>query len=93
MSEAIDQLLGYVTWRDTKTAILLFNKKPDLSSIMEKVKETITEHKNYSSDFKLKDSELEQSETIFGYKLTHPSDPKKEIFLTLMGFQITEPDS
>ena len=93
MSEAIDQLLGYVTWRDTKTAILLFNKKPDLSSIMEKVKETITEHKNYSSDFKLKDSELEQSETIFGYKLTHPSDPKKEIFLTLMAFQTTEPDS
>ncbi|MDR1623222.1 MAG: hypothetical protein LBS00_12720 [Synergistaceae bacterium] len=29
--ETIDQLLGYTSWRDTKTAILLFNKNKDFS--------------------------------------------------------------
>jgi len=91
MSEAIDQLLGYVTWRDTKTAILLFNKSSGLSATVEKACETIRQHKNYISEIELQKSELEKSETIFGYKLTHPSDPKKEIYLTLMAFQISEP--
>lgn len=31
LSNAIDQLLGYATWRDTKTAILVFNRNKELS--------------------------------------------------------------
>ena len=30
LSEAIDQLLGYTSWRDTKTAIVLFNKRSEV---------------------------------------------------------------
>ena len=36
--EAIDQLLGYVTWRDTRTAIILFVKKGEISDVIEKAR-------------------------------------------------------
>lgn len=92
-TEAVDQLLGYVTWRDTKTSILLFSKQPDLSEVLEKAVQTIKSHKNYKSEYTHSASELLSSDTIFGYKFMHPSDKDKEIFLTLMAFQITNPKS
>lgn len=91
MLEAIDQLLGYVTWRDTKTAILLFNKQPDLSVVATKANETIKQHKNFKAEYKLNLGELKNNETIFAYKFVHPSDSDKIIYLTLMAFQINEP--
>jgi hypothetical protein len=91
MTEGINQLLGYVTWRDTKTSMVLFNKQTDFSSVIEKAKETIKQHKNFKSEYHFTNQELERSETIFGYKFIHPNDQDKEIFLTLMGFQITKP--
>jgi len=91
MLEAIDQLLGYVTWRDTKTAILLFNKQPDLSVVAMKANETIKQQKNFKAEYKLNSEELKNNETTFAYKFVHPSDPDKIIYLTLMAFQINEP--
>lgn len=91
LQEAIEQLLGYVTWRDTKTSIILFNKKNDLTAALEKVRETMEAHKHYRSSFSLASPELKNTETILGYKFTHPSDPDKEIFLTVLAFQITKP--
>ena len=91
MTEGIDQLLGYITWRDTKTSIVLFNKQTDFSSVIEKAKEAIKQHKNFKSEYHFTIQELEKSDTIFGYKFVHPTDPEKEIFLTLMAFQITQP--
>jgi hypothetical protein len=91
MSEAIDQLLGYVTWRDTKTAILLFNKQPDLSAVVTKANEAIKQHKNFKTEYQLNSHDLKNNETIFGYKFVHPSDSDKTIYLTMMAFQITEP--
>ena len=32
--EAINQLLGYTSWRDTKTAILIFNRNKNLSAVL-----------------------------------------------------------
>jgi hypothetical protein len=90
MTEAIDQLLGYITWRDTKTSILLFNKQPDLSAVITKANETIRQHKNFKAEYQLVSKELKDNETIFAYKFIHPSDPEKEIYLTLMAFQINK---
>lgn len=89
MSQAIDQLLGYVTWRDTKTAIVLFTKNPNLSSILEKANEAIRQHDNFKEEYELNSPSLRRNETIFAYKFTHPADAEKEIFLTLLAFQIS----
>jgi len=38
--KTIDQLLGYVTYRDTKTALLIFIKNKNFTDILNKIKET-----------------------------------------------------
>lgn len=88
MDQAVDQLLRYVTWRDTKTAILLFSKQP-LTPALAKAKECIARHKHFHSEHRLRSGDLSAAHTIAAYRLTHPSDVDKLIYLTLMGFQIT----
>jgi hypothetical protein len=44
--EAIDQLLGYTAWRDSKTAILVFNRGTSTSTVLEGVKEMCQTHPN-----------------------------------------------
>ena len=46
LSDAIDQLLGYATWRDTKIALIIFNRNKDLSGVVSKIPETIRSHSN-----------------------------------------------
>jgi hypothetical protein len=89
LTETIEQLLGYVTWRDTKTAIILFNKTSDLSSVLAKADETMKQHKNFKAPSRLSSPQLSRTETVFAYKFVHPSDSEKEIYLTLLGFQIS----
>ena len=43
----IDQLLGYVTYRDTKTAIFVFVKNIDFTNICEKIKSATEQHENF----------------------------------------------
>ncbi|AXF95217.1 hypothetical protein [Spiroplasma phoeniceum] len=46
--EAIDQLQGYLTWRDTKTALIIFVKENDISSIINKIRtKIIQKHKSF----------------------------------------------
>lgn len=48
ISEAIDQMTGYLTWRDCKTAIVIFNKNiASFSKIQEKLPAVFQAHKNY----------------------------------------------
>ncbi len=42
-SEAIDQLLRYLSWRDSKCALLIFNKRRDSSAVEEKMHGIMTE--------------------------------------------------
>ena len=90
MEEAINQLLSYITWRDTKTSIILFNKKKtlSLSNIIEKAQGVIENHNKYKSAVSFKSKKLKKSSSAFKYKFVHPSDSEKDFFITLMGFQI-----
>jgi len=45
LSKAVDQLLSYLTWRDCKAALILFNKDvAGFSAIQEKVPEVLNQH-------------------------------------------------
>ena len=45
LSKAINQLLGYLTWRDCKTALILFNKQvAKFNDLLIKVPEALREH-------------------------------------------------
>ena len=85
--EAIDQLLGYTSWRDTKTAILLFNKNQNFSSVLAKIDPTVKSHVCYKRDWSLKSDKL-KSETIFTYVFHQPEDVNREIILTIMAFNV-----
>ena len=48
--EAVDQLLGYLTWRDAKTALVVFNKEvKDFKVLREKIRPTMEDHRAYKS--------------------------------------------
>lgn len=51
LTKAIDQLLErYVTWRDEQVALIIFNKhNANFTNIIEKSKETMKKHPNFSS--------------------------------------------
>ena len=43
----INQLLGYLTWRDSKTAIIMFVRNNDFSSVVDKAQGAMSNHLNY----------------------------------------------
>lgn len=77
-SEAIDQLLGYVTWRDTKTAIIVFNRNEATSPVVETVEATIKAHGDYKRDAKLE--KPTRLRAVFG----RPDDSAREIIITVI---------
>jgi hypothetical protein len=83
MIETIDQILGYTSWRDTKTAILLFNRNKDFSAILRKAVETVKQHKNFKAEVT-----AYKKETAFRFTFTHRDDPERELTLTVMGFNV-----
>ncbi len=77
-TEAIDQLLGYVTWRDTKTAIIVFNRNQETTPVVETIETTIKAHGNYKRDAKLENPT--RLRAVFG----RPGDPAREIIITVI---------
>ena len=46
--QGLNQLLGYLTWRDAKTALIVFNRgNKNFSSIQKQVEQILREHKDY----------------------------------------------
>ena len=46
---AIDQLLGYLVWRDSKAALILFIRNRDVSQVIAKAAEALRSHPRYVS--------------------------------------------
>ena len=80
--ETIDQLLGYTNWRDTKTAILLFNRNKNFSRILEAIPGTVESHP------KCKRRREYASETGFRFTLGHQDDENRELILTVLAFDV-----
>jgi len=82
MQETIDQLLGYTSWRDTKTAIVLFNRNKDFTSVLKQIPVTIHAHTNYKRLLDI------SGESRSRYILHQPSDANREIILTVLAFDV-----
>ena len=82
LAKALDQLLGYTAWRDTKTALLVFNRDTNMSTVLEKVPERVREHPNYKVELETK------SETEFRYIFGHRDDANREITVTILVFNV-----
>lgn len=87
LSATIDQILGYTSWRDTKTAIFLFSKTQNFSQVLEKIDNVAKSNRFYKRQYELKNERL-KNETTFSYIFHQPSDVNRELFLTILVFNI-----
>jgi hypothetical protein len=45
--DTISQLLGYLTWRDSKAAVIMFIPNKDFSSVLKTAKDCVSDHPNF----------------------------------------------
>ncbi|OLO99190.1 hypothetical protein BVU76_27000 [Mycolicibacterium porcinum] len=81
MDDALKQLFGYLVWRDTKAAILLFIRNKDVTAVIDKAIAKITEHPNH------KRSPAHQAGADqYEFTMHADGDPEREIHLALIPF-------
>lgn len=83
LKDAIDQLLSYATWRDTKTAIFVFNRSRRLSHVLEQVPAVVEAHPAH-----VRRVTTYSSETGFRFVLKRLDDPSRELLLTVLVFEV-----
>jgi hypothetical protein len=80
--EAVDQLLGYATWRDSKTAILVFNRGTETSTVLTGIDTVVKGHANF------KRVVTWPHESGFRYVLHANGDTNRELILTVLVFHV-----
>jgi hypothetical protein len=80
--ETIDQILSYLSWRDTKAAIILFNRNKGFTQVLGKIQDAMNTHKHRKHGPKV------EAETRFRYVFGNPTDHNREIILTVMAFDV-----
>lgn len=83
--ETIDQLLGYTAWRDTKTAILIFNRSTAMSTVLDGVSTETAGHINFKRKLDWK------HESGYRYIFHHNGDTNREFMLTVLIFDVPGP--
>lgn len=80
--ETIDQLLGYTSWRDTKTAILIFNRNKKFGEVVKAIPEITQQHPNFKRKLPF------EGETSTRYVFHQNDDLNREIIITVMAFNV-----
>lgn len=80
--DALDQLLSYTVWRDSKAALLLFVRDQDVTEIIDKATQLLADHRRCKR--RLNDSGSETPEFVFSAE----GDEQREIRLALLTFVI-----
>lgn len=85
LAKAIDQLLTYSSWRDTKTAIVVLNRNRDFSRVLAAIPDVAHAHPQYKRDLP------GSAETVFRYVFANRDDRSRELFLTILAFDVPTP--
>jgi hypothetical protein len=80
--ETIDQILSYLTWRDTKAAIVLFNRNKGFSAVLDQIRSATTAHPLYGA------GPVQESETRLRYVFRQKADSTREVTLTVLAFDV-----
>jgi hypothetical protein len=83
-SEAVDQLLSYLSWRDSKCALLIFNKNKDSSSVRDRMHEVMNNREEHRKTL------FNNNDGDSRYIFVKTDDPGKEITITTQLFDIPE---
>ena len=82
--ETITQLLGYLTWRDSKSAVIVFVQNKDFSSVLETAEKVTPNHPNYLGFVDKK------HDTWFNYRFHINGDPNRDVKLAVLFFHVPE---
>lgn len=80
--DAIDQLMGYATWRDGKGVILVFNRGTETSTVLVGIDATAKAHGNFKRTVSW------QHESGFRYIFCSSGDTNREMTLTVLVFHV-----
>jgi len=76
--KGIRQLLKYLTWRDSKAAVIVFVKNKEVSQVLEKVEETTPQHENCLGFLK------KVADAWLDYRFHINGDPNREVKLAVL---------
>lgn len=83
LTDAIDQLLSYVTWRDTKVALVIFNKTvKGFSKLLTDAAVTAAKHPACRS------APVETARGEWSFEIQHPDDPEHVLTCRLMVYDL-----
>ncbi|MDB4866089.1 MAG: hypothetical protein JWR03_422 [Cohnella sp.] len=77
---AIEQILSYLTWRDSKAAILLFVQRKELEPVLQKIAENTNHAPSFVTDLGQK------QDGWFQYEFHIKDDPTRTVHLAVMCF-------
>ncbi len=80
--KTIDQLLNYLTWRDTKTSIVIFVREKEFSSILGKIKSATEIHSNYLGFVNMSE------ENWFNFRFHLNGDKNREVKLAVQLYHL-----
>lgn len=78
----IDQLLGYLTWRDTKTAVIIFNRNIGFSGVLQQMTDLPKAHSQYVSGPR----RLDETSNEFTFSL--PNDADRHVTVAILAFDL-----
>jgi len=82
--EAIDQALGYLTWRDSKASIIMFVKNKAMTATLQSVERDTPQHPQFAR------FHGKREETWFDYEFSLPQDKDRHIQLAVLCFHTPE---
>lgn len=82
LQKAIDQLLSYLSWRDTKAALIIFNRNANFSEVLATIQQAVPTHPQF------KRVVPHHNETSFRYVFGQLNDPNREMIITVMAFDV-----
>jgi hypothetical protein len=80
--KAVDQILAYLHWRDTKAALLVFNRNKGFSDVLSKIAATIQRHPNCKKLIKT------EGETEWRFLFSSKDDVNRELQLAVLAFDV-----
>ena len=83
LNAAVDQLLSYLTWRDCKASIIIFNKhNAKFTELLEKIPESLVSHPNFKR-------EIEHNEDgEWRFVFTSKEDELRQVIINAFAFNI-----
>jgi hypothetical protein len=84
-SKLDNQLMSYAMWRDTKTALIVFNRSKNLTAVLRKLKSSVSAHPQCIQELPY------ASETGFRCLFRRKDDPDRHFYLTCLVFDVPTP--